>query len=119
MLHVVDDRGLVDGVGHGLPELRVSEPLQLLGRDVGLAGVGVLAGVHVEYEECRPKRGTSPVYREVSFFLQRLELCVLLAQNSVGVRLARQELCKLGFQVRDDDVDDLIQVRQAVASVVL
>ena len=66
-----------------------------------------------------PESGAPPVYCEVTSFLKGFKLCELLAQHSVGVRLARQEKGKLGLQVRNDDVNDFVQVRQAVALVVL
>ena len=119
ILHVVDDRVLVDYGRDGLAELLVAEPLQLLGGEVALAGVGVHAGVHVESQERRAESGASLVYREVPFFLERFQLCEVLAQHAVGIRLTRQELGKLGLEVWHDDVNHFVQVRQAVARVVL
>ena len=59
MLHVFDDRALVEAVSHGLTELRVLEPFQLPGRDLELAYVRVPVEVHVECEERRPESGAS------------------------------------------------------------
>ena len=66
-----------------------------------------------------PKVGAPLVYREVSFLLKRLEPRKLLAQYPMDVRFARQEHGKLVLQLRHDDVDYPVQVRQAVALVVL
>ena len=87
--------------------------------EIGLASVRADAGVHVKAHERCPKSGAAPVYGEVFILLEGLEICKFRAQHPVGFRLAGPELGKLGGQVRNDDLDDLVQVGQAVALSVL
>ena len=115
VLHVGDDPVLVDAVGDRLAESQVPEPVELLRCDVGLTGLLVHTGVHVERQEVRPEPRAPPVDREVALGLQRLQLGELLAEHPVYVRVPGQEGGEFGREVLDDDVNDLVQVREPVA----
>ena len=92
VLNLLDDRVLVDTVRDSLAELRVPEPLPLPRCEIGLAGVRVTAGVHVECQERCPESGTASVDREVSFLLQRFEDHEFLAQDAMDIRLSAWNL---------------------------
>ena len=115
VLDAVDDRVLVYGVGHGLAELIVAEPIQLVRCQIGFVGVRVAARIHVEGQESGAEGRAPLVYGEIPVCLHGFKVGQLLSKDAVGVGLPRQELLKLDIEVWDDDLDDAVEVGEAVA----
>ena len=102
-----------------LAEVGIGEPLQLGRLHECLVVVGVLAAVLVEGQEGGAEIRPLPVQGEVLGGLFRFQHRVLVARDAEDVGLAGLEFEHRGGDVLHHQVDDLIQIGQGIAGVVL